>query len=41
MVAFGAGSIRAICHLDVDDAGVARAIEAFGEAVAAPAGRGR
>lgn len=34
MVAFGAGRIRAICHLDVDDAGVERAIRAFREAVA-------
>jgi threonine aldolase len=29
MVGFGARRIRAICHLDVDDAGVARAIEVF------------
>ena len=33
MVGFGAGRIRAICHLDVDDAGVEAAIGAFGEAV--------
>ncbi|MBK7368107.1 MAG: aminotransferase class I/II-fold pyridoxal phosphate-dependent enzyme [Candidatus Eisenbacteria bacterium] len=33
MVGFGTGRIRAICHLDVDDAGVERAIGAFGEAV--------
>lgn len=33
MVGFGAGRIRAICHLDVDDAGVEGAIGAFGEAV--------
>jgi len=33
MVAFGARRIRAITHLDVDDAGVARAIEAFRAAV--------
>lgn len=33
MVGFGAGRIRAICHLDVDDAGVARAIAAFAEVV--------
>jgi threonine aldolase len=31
MVGFGARRIRAICHLDVDDAGVARAIEAFAD----------
>lgn len=35
MVGFGTGRIRAICHLDVDDAGVERAIGAFGEAVRA------
>jgi threonine aldolase len=35
MVAFGPGRIRAICHLDVDDAGVDRAIEAFGAAMSA------
>ncbi len=35
MVAFGAGRVRAICHLDVDDAGVERAIEAFAESVKA------
>jgi len=34
MVGFGAGRIRAICHLDVDDAGIARAIEAWREVVA-------
>jgi len=34
MVAFGVRRLRAIVHLDVDDAGVARAIAAFGEAVA-------
>ncbi len=33
MVGFGAGRIRAICHLDVDDVGVESAIGAFGEAV--------
>lgn len=38
MVPFGAGRIRAICHLDVDDAGVARAIAAFTEAVAGAKG---
>lgn len=35
MVPFGAGRIRAICHLDVDDVGVERAIEAFAAAVPA------
>jgi threonine aldolase len=35
MVAFGAGRVRAICHLDVDDAGVDRAITAFREAIGA------
>lgn len=35
MVGFGTGRIRAICHLDVDDAGVDGAIGAFGEAVRA------
>lgn len=29
MVGFGGRRLRAICHLDVDDAGVTRAIEAF------------
>ncbi|RIK13186.1 MAG: low specificity L-threonine aldolase [Acidobacteria bacterium] len=38
MVGFGAGRIRAICHLDVDDAGVGRAVEAFAEAVAEVSG---
>jgi threonine aldolase len=33
MVGFGTGRIRAICHLDVDDAGVERAIAAWREAV--------
>lgn len=33
MAHYGGGCIRAICHLDVDDAGVARAIEAFREVV--------
>jgi threonine aldolase len=37
MVGFGAGRIRAICHLDADDAGVERAIVAFREAVEAQA----
>ena len=40
MVAFGARRLRAITHLDVDDAGVARAVTAFGEVVSGPAGRG-
>jgi hypothetical protein len=31
---YGARRLRFICHLDVDDAGVARAILAFREAVA-------
>ncbi len=35
MVGFGPGRIRAICHLDVDDAGVERAAGAFAEAVRA------
>ncbi len=34
MVGFGVGRIRAICHLDVDDAGVDRAIAAFAQAAA-------
>ncbi|HUK62833.1 MAG TPA: low specificity L-threonine aldolase, partial [Dongiaceae bacterium] len=29
MVGFGTGRIRAICHLDVDDAGVERAVAAW------------
>lgn len=33
MLPFGRGRIRAICHLDVDDAGIERAVEAFGAAV--------
>ena len=33
MVGFGTGRIRAICHLDIDDAGVERAISAFRAAV--------
>jgi len=35
MVGFGTGRIRAICHLDVDDAGIARAIAAWREVVGA------
>ncbi len=34
MVGFGTGRLRAICHLDIDDAAVERAITAFREAVA-------
>ena len=34
MVGFGTGRLRAICHLDIDDAAVERAIAAFREAVA-------
>ena len=34
MVPFGGRRLRAIAHLDVDDAGVARAVEAFGAVVA-------
>ena len=37
MVGFGAGRIRAICHLDVDDAGVGRADRAFRAAIEAQA----
>ncbi len=35
MVGFGPGRIRAICHLDVDDAAIERATEVFREAVSA------
>jgi threonine aldolase len=35
MVGFGTGRVRAICHLDVDDAGVERAVAAFREVVRA------
>jgi len=38
MVSFGTRRLRAIVHLDVDDAGITRAIAAFGEAVAELAG---
>jgi threonine aldolase len=41
MVAFGAGRLRAIVHLDVDDAGIDRAITTFGEAAARLTGAGR
>jgi len=34
MVGFGPRRLRAVTHLDVDDAGIRRAIEAFGAAVA-------
>ncbi len=35
MVGFGPGRIRAICHLDVDDAGIERAIATWREVLAA------
>jgi threonine aldolase len=38
MVSFGTRRLRAIVHLDVDDAGITRAITAFGEAVTELAG---
>ena len=38
MVSFGARRLRAITHLDVDDAGVARAVAGFGEVVRDAAG---
>lgn len=41
MVGFGAGRIRAICHLDVDDTGVERAIAAFRAVVEAQASASR
>ena len=41
MVAFGAGRLRAIVHLDVDDAGIDRAITAFGETATRLTGAGR
>lgn len=34
LVPFGSGRVRAVLHLDVDDAGVARAVEAFAEVLA-------
>ena len=40
LLAFGARRLRAITHLDVDDAGVARAVSGFGEAVHGLMGRG-
>ncbi len=40
MVSFGARRLRAITHLDVDDAGVARAVAGFGEAVRGAIGKG-
>jgi threonine aldolase len=40
MVAFGARRLRAITHLDVDDGGVARAVEGFREVVHGLAERG-
>jgi threonine aldolase len=39
MVSFGARRLRAITHLDVDDAGVAWAVTAFGEVAGEMAGR--
>jgi threonine aldolase len=39
MVSFGARRLRAITHLDVDDAGVARAVAGFGEVAGELAGR--
>uniref|UniRef100_A0A832I472 Aminotransferase class I/II-fold pyridoxal phosphate-dependent enzyme n=1 Tax=Eiseniibacteriota bacterium TaxID=2212470 RepID=A0A832I472_UNCEI len=38
MVPFGSRRLRAVVHLDVDDAGIERAAEAFREVAAAPAG---
>ncbi|MFN8586935.1 MAG: GntG family PLP-dependent aldolase [Candidatus Eisenbacteria bacterium] len=35
MVPFGPGRIRAICHLDVDDAAIDRAVDAFADAIRA------
>jgi threonine aldolase len=40
LVSFGARRLRAIAHLDVDDADVARTVTAFGEAVGSLKGRG-
>jgi threonine aldolase len=37
-LAFGPTRLRAIVHLDVDDAGIARAIEVFQEVVHAASG---
>jgi threonine aldolase len=39
MVAFGPRRIRAVTHLDVDDAGIERAIAAFGESIGELLGR--
>jgi len=39
MVGFGARRLRAIVHLDVDDAGVERAVAALADVAGAPAGR--
>ena len=39
--AYGPQRVRAIAHLDVDDAGIERAIAAFREVLAAPAAAGR
>jgi len=41
MSAYGARRVRAIAHLDVDDAGIERAVAAFREVLSAPAGSGR
>ncbi|HVP14419.1 MAG TPA: GntG family PLP-dependent aldolase [Terriglobales bacterium] len=40
MLGFGARRLRAITHLDVDDAGIARAVDGFRAAVGAQVGRG-
>jgi hypothetical protein len=40
LLAFGARRLRAITHLDVDDAGVTRAVEGFREVVERLKGRG-
>jgi threonine aldolase len=40
MVSFGARRLRAITHLDIDDGGVARAVEGFREVVGTLSGRG-
>jgi threonine aldolase len=37
MTQFGPRRLRAVTHLDVDDAGIERAVAAFSEAVAAAA----
>jgi threonine aldolase len=40
LVSFGARRLRAITHLDVDDAGIERAVAAFGEVVGGMVGEG-